>query len=103
MENRWGIPKDVEDVVLLRDLNCVYCNIEFSNSSRKTKQTWEHIINDIHINNSDNIALCCCSCNASKGSKILEDWLESNYCKKKQISKDTVAPIVKRYLEMNKK
>ena len=101
MANRWGIPKEVEIFVIQRDLKCVYCNVEFSDQSRKTKQTWEHIINDIRINNSDNIALCCCSCNASKGSKLLEDWLESDYCRNKQISKDTVALIVKKYLEMN--
>jgi len=103
MSNRWGIPQEVEDIILQRDLKCVYCNIEFSNISRKSRQTWEHIINDIRINNSDNIALCCCSCNASKGSRTLENWLESNYCKSKQISKETVAPIVKKHLEMNNK
>ena len=87
MANRWGIPKEVEAYVVLRDFKCVYCSIDFSNLSSKTKKTWEHIINDIRINNSDNIALCCSSCNASKGNKVLEDWLESKYCKNKQISK----------------
>ncbi len=101
MANCWGIPKEVEVIVLNRDLKCVYCNIEFSNVSRKSKQTWEHIINDIRINNTDNIALCCCSCNASKGNKILVNWLDSKYCKNKQITKETVAPIVKKHLEKN--
>jgi len=103
MTNRWGIPKEVENLVIQRDLKCVYCNVEFSNLSRKTKPTWEHIINDIKINNSDNIALCCGSCNASKGGKLLDDWLKSSYCKNKKISKDTVAPVVKRHLEINDK
>jgi hypothetical protein len=99
--NRWGIPKDVEEIVLQRDLKCVYCGIVFTNSkeSRKSRQTWEHIINDIRINGPENIALCCASCNASKGTKKLVDWLYSNYCKNKGITANTVALVVKKYLE----
>lgn len=85
MANRWGIPKEVEEFVKKRDKSCVYCGIEFKldEKSRKNKPSWEHIINDIRINGIDNIALCCMSCNASKGAKLLENWLESAYCKKK--------------------
>jgi hypothetical protein len=36
------------------------------------------------------------SCNVSKGAKLLEDWMESEYCKKKKITIDTVASIVKK-------
>ncbi len=97
MANRWGIPKDVEDYVKQRDTKCVYCGVEFSekNKSRKSKPSWEHIINDIRINGIDNITLCCMSCNASKGAKLLEDWLQSDYCKKKNITIESVANIVK--------
>ena len=63
--------------------------------SRKTKPTWEHIVNDIRIATKENIALCCTSCNASKGAKLLEDWFQSGYCKARNISKDTVALVVK--------
>jgi len=103
MANKWGIPKEVEEFVKKRDLTCVYCNNKFSNTDRKLKQTWEHIINDIRINNSENITLCCYSCNASKGNKTLEDRLESKYCKEKNITKETVAPVVKIHLEMKLK
>ncbi|MEP3836635.1 MAG: HNH endonuclease [Algibacter sp.] len=84
-------------LVLSRDKSCVYCGITFikNDNSRKTKQSWEHIVNDIRINRADNIALCCMSCNASKGAKLLETWLESKYCKDKGITKDTVALVVK--------
>lgn len=101
MANRWGIPKNTEDIVKERDLKCVYCGIVFSteNISRKDKPSWEHIINDIRINSTDNIALCCMSCNASKGSKLLEYWLESDYCKKKEITVDSVAEVVKMVLK----
>lgn len=101
MANRWGIPKDVEQLVKERDLNCVYCGVSFdsNNLSFKTRPTWEHIINDIRINGVDNIALCCGSCNASKGSKLLSDWLNSKYCLTKEITKEKVASVVKRAIE----
>jgi len=105
MANRWGIPKDVEEFVKQRDLFCVYCGISFTNiiPTYKTRPTWEHIINDIKINGIDNIALCCGSCNASKGRKFLEDWLTGKYCSTKGITKDNVAQVVKEYLNRQKK
>jgi len=97
MANKWGIPKDVEDFVKERDLKCVYCGVEFSknNESRKSKPSWEHIVNDNRINGIDNISLCCMSCNASKGAKVLTDWLNSDYCKRNDITEKTVAQVVK--------
>lgn len=101
MANKWGIPKEVEKTVLQRDLFCVYCGVDFSinHESRKTKPSWEHIVNDIRTSTIDNIALCCTSCNASKGAKQLEEWLEAKYCKTKRISKETVANVVKDALD----
>lgn len=97
MANRWEIPKDVEDFVKERDSKCVYCGVEFSNNneSRKSKPSWEHIVNDIRINGIDNISLCCMACNASKGAKLLEEWLKSDYCKRNEITEETVAEVVK--------
>ena len=101
MANRWGIPKEIEEIVKKRDTSCVYCGVTFSekDNSRKNKPTWEHIVNDIRINGTNNIALCCMSCNASKGSKLLEEWLESEYCKKKNISVESVSEIVRKAIE----
>jgi 5-methylcytosine-specific restriction endonuclease McrA len=94
--NRWGIPKSVEMHVLARDLKCVYCNIEFNScGTRKSKASWEHIVNDVRIATPQNIALCCMSCNASKGAKLLESWLKTPYCQAKRISPETVADVVK--------
>ncbi len=100
MPNRWGIPKHVEEAVRARDTQCVYCGISFLQTefSNKTRPTWEHIVNDIRINGVDNIALCCGSCNASKGNKILAEWLKSNYCLKKGITLKTVASVVKAHI-----
>jgi hypothetical protein len=100
MANRWGIPGNIEEIVKKRDINCVYCGIPFNNSviSYKTRPTWEHIINDIRINGLDNISLCCGSCNASKGAKHLNDWLNSKYCETRGITEDNVAQVVKDHL-----
>jgi hypothetical protein len=100
MANRWGIPMEVEVIVLKRDLRCVYCGIQFreSDENRKTRKTWEHIVNDIRLNGSENIALCCGSCNASKGNKNLDEWLKSKYCISKNINQHTVAMVVKKQL-----
>ena len=97
MANKWGIPIKTEEFVVNRDLACVYCGVDFSidHESRKTKPTWEHIVNDIRITTIENIALCCTSCNASKGAKLLEDWHKSSYCNFKEITKETVAEVVK--------
>ena len=69
-----------------------------SGVSRKSVATWEHIINDASIITRENIARCCVSCNSSKGTKDLSDWLQSSYCKKKGINKETVADVVKNAL-----
>lgn len=100
MANRWGIPKDVETLVRDRDLSCVYCGTSFTNSAQthKTRATWEQIVNDIRLNKSDNIALCCGSCNVSKGSKLVFTWLKSDYCISKGIRIDSVAKVVKDHL-----
>lgn len=101
MSNRWGIPKNIEEIVKDRDTSCVYCGVKFTtnDNSRKNKPSWEHIVNDIRINGSDNIALCCMSCNASKSSKLLVDWLESDYCKNKDITVNSVAEVVKKAID----
>jgi hypothetical protein len=101
--NKWGIPDWLEVEVRARDTHCVYCGVRMLEKiprygPRKAVATWEHIINDASIVTRENIARCCASCNSSKGTKRLSDWLQSDYCKKHGISKDTVANVVKRAL-----
>ena len=101
--NRWNIRAWLEEEVKERDKTCVYCGIQMiekmpPNGSRKTVATWEHIINDASIITRENIARCCASCNSSKGTKDLADWLKSSYCQKRGINKDTVAEVVKNAL-----
>lgn len=98
--NNWGIPDWLEREVEERDTMCVYCGVRMLNvvsrgGPRKTVATWEHIINDASIISRENIARCCASCNSSKGAKILSDWLGSDYCKRRGITRDTVAKVVR--------
>lgn len=93
MANRWGIPLEVEKAVLIRDERCVYCGCEFG-SERARKRSWEHIINDVDIATVENIALCCVGCNASKGAKVLTQWLDSLGAKRRGIAETTLAPVV---------
>ena len=106
--NRWGIHAWLEEEVRTRDKNCVYCGVQMiekihQGGSRITVATWEHIINDSSIVNCENIARCCAACNSSKGTKELSDWLQSSYCKKRGITKDTVAEFVKKALKTESK
>lgn len=98
--NRWKIPEALEREVLARDTQCVYCGVAFVPVSalRRHRPSWEHIVNGEKIVTRENIARCCISCNASKGMKLLSDWLESGYCKRRGITKETVALVVKRAL-----
>jgi len=100
MANKWNIPGWLELEVRERDKVCVYCGVGFTpvQVARKSAASWEHIINDAKIVTLENIALCCCGCNASKGQKQLSVWLLSKYCLTRGISPATVAPIVKRAL-----
>lgn len=99
MSNAWGIPKDIEDLVLERDKRCVYCGCEFG-IERAKKKSWEHIINDITITTLDNIALCCVGCNASKGNKELITWLHSKNAQNRGITSETIADVIKAYLRI---
>ena len=51
MANKWGIPKEVEELFKKRDLNCVYCGIQFTNTlvTHKARPTWEHIIKTLEL------------------------------------------------------
>jgi hypothetical protein len=99
--NRWNIPERLEEAVRERDKSCIYCGIIFSDDpqSFRERRSWEHIVNDANIITLENIALCCRGCNSSKGAKLLAVWMGSLYCKRKNISKDTVAQVVKEMLQ----
>src|SRR3989344_2023138 len=96
--NRWKIPKTLENKIKNRDNSCVYCGSKFNRESYTQKATLEHIDNNAKNISETNIVLCCASCNASKGTKRLSEWLNSPYCQKKKINKETIANIVQEFL-----
>lgn len=98
--NNFNIPQWLEDKVRNRDICCVYCGVVMDSvpGDRKNVSSWEHIENDKPINQEWNCARCCMSCNASKGTKPLSEWLGSEFCTNKGITKYSVAPFIKKYL-----
>ena len=104
MANSWNIPLWLEAEVRARDATCVYCGISFTTASvsKKSAASWEHIINDETIVTRENIALCCCGCNASKGQKELSVWLQSKYCVERGIAEESVAPIIKQAIAVGR-
>lgn len=103
--NRWNIPPELEALVVARDDACIYCRRAFSGrgGTRGQRPSWEHIVNDVAIVSKENIALCCVSCNASKGAKPLEQWLRSKFCATRGIRKEYVAAVVQAALSQRAK
>jgi hypothetical protein len=99
--NRWGIPELLERFVSARDTSCIYCGSCFvaEGAKRGQKASWEHIINDARIITPGNIALCCISCNASKGNRTLSEWLKSRYCQRRAITRESIAEVAKAALD----
>ena len=105
---RWNIPDNLELEVRARDVRCIYCGVEMlarprADGRRARVATWEHIINDARVITRENIALCCTACNASKGTKLLGEWLKSTYCKSRGITADTIARVAVAALVSEKK
>jgi hypothetical protein len=106
MTNNYNIPDWLEKKVKIRDQFCVYCQVKLkeyphTKGTPSDKATFEHIDND-GPPSEENIALCCASCNSSKGVKKLKDWLNSPYCRDKNINIKNVAAIIRLYLESKK-
>jgi hypothetical protein len=114
MANRWGIssrvlrnaakyniPDRVVRQAARRDKSCVYCKLRFriGARSRMNLASWEHM-DDHSVEHPKiwNVALCCGRCNTSRGPKGLADWFDSAYCRERNISRRTVAPVIRRYL-----
>ena len=98
--NRWNIPDWLENEVIARDRQCIYCGVSFESApeSPGARPTWEHIVNNARIISRENIARCCSSCNASKGAKDLGVWLGSAYCQRRGIAQQSIAEVARRAL-----
>ena len=104
--NRWGIPDWLEKKVRDRDKFCVYCHIPMKEYPRIKgtpcdKATIEHMDDEAVAHPTEkNIAICCGSCNSSRGARKLLDWFELPHCKNrsKPINEETVDEIVREFL-----
>lgn len=103
MSNKYGIPEEALNKIRTRDKDCVYCHKIMIYPCVGDKQrdwaTIEHLNYLPPWNNPDTVAICCGSCNSSRGKKKLLDWFMNKYCIEKNINEKTVSEPVKRYIE----
>lgn len=106
MSNKYGIPEHDLNKIRLRDKTCVYCHkkmIDSKNGARHSDWvTIEHLNFLPPWDDPSTVAICCQSCNSSRGKKKLLDWFKTPYCIKRNINENTVAEPVKRYLRLIK-
>ena len=107
MANKFEIPEEVEMRIRHRDTSCVYCHKKMIypciSGEERDWATIEHLREKKPFYWKDGLleewlAICCGSCNSSRGKKSLPDWFKSPYCTEKGISADSVAKPVRDYL-----
>jgi 5-methylcytosine-specific restriction endonuclease McrA len=105
MSNTYGISEQVEQEIRARDKSCVYCGIvmkQYPHSMAASGATIEHFNNDGPFEEKSNAAICCRSCNSSKGAMKLSAWFKTAYCQEKKINEETVSKPVKAYIRLEK-
>lgn len=104
MANKYGIPEDNLQKIRERDISCVYCHKLMidpkQGGQRKNWATIEHLNFMPPWNNPTTIAMCCWSCNSSRGVKKITDWFKSTYCLERNINIETVADPVKEFIKI---
>jgi len=109
MGNDFYVPKKVRDKIRERDKFCIYCGIELKDhpgikGTKTDKATIEHMDGYSEKHPEEwNMAMCCGSCNSSRGPKSLTKWFETPYCKERNINRETVAKVVKNYISIIEK
>lgn len=111
-KKNFGIPDKVLAELIARDTACVYCHkimiYPYVANNSKNSATIEHLNFDGPFHWSDglqteDIVICCGSCNSSRGAKTLPDWFRTQYCMERNINETSVAEPVKSYLQRQKK
>ena len=104
MPNKYGIPEKELDKSRARDKTCVYCHKKMVDpklgGTRKDWATIEHLNYLPPWNNSITVAICCGSCNSSRGKKKIADWFKKSYCLEKNINSKTFTKLVKEYIRL---
>jgi hypothetical protein len=106
MSNTYKISDKDEQEIRARDKKCVYCHIwvrQKPHAMGGTGATIEHFNNDGPFDKKYNIAICCRSCNSSKGTKTLTEWFKTPYCREKNINRAKVLKPVKEYMSLCRK
>jgi len=100
--NRYGIPDAELDAIRARDQACVYCHKAMRDPAdggwRGDWATIEHLNSDPPFDDPATVAICCGSCNSSRGAKTIAEWFCSDYCRARRISLATVAEVVRAYV-----
>jgi hypothetical protein len=106
MRTRYGIPQAVLDVVVARDVVCVYCQTEMIPEGSPARRGWvdrakwasiehlNHLPTGQHAYpmTPEYFVIACFGCNAARRDKPLAEWVDEKGIR------DTVAPVVKAYL-----
>lgn len=107
MSNRYGLRDEDLEKIRARDKICVYCRKKMTNPKNKGwRGDWATIEHLNHLppwNNPKTVTMCCGSCNSSRGNKKLLDWFQTKYCLDRNININTVARIVRDYINQQKK
>jgi hypothetical protein len=118
MKTNYGIPQEELDKVVARDTDCVYCHkkmiypVDPNNYGDSAtiehlnyKEDWDSVSSYLREGKPvpEIIAICCGSCNSSRSNKALLDWFKTSYCQERNINKETVAEVVKQYIEKYEK
>lgn len=118
MTNKFQIPQEVLDRVGEPDNRCVYCiqpleEYKHHAGSKNRMATIEHLREegpfywrDVVVDGvlkqggvkEEDLAICCVSCNSSRGAKPLIDWFAGEYCRERNIDRATVRGRVREYL-----
>ncbi len=94
---KYGIPAEIEAEIRARDVRCVYCGKEMvpPKSDPRRRADWatiEHLCSGpgaFHPGQTaEDFAICCFSCNSSRGEKLLPDWVGDR----------PIAPVVQRFM-----
>jgi hypothetical protein len=100
--NRYALPEKDVARIRERDRTCVYCHKRMvpsgSDGPRSDWATIEHLNHLPPWDNPETAAICCWSCNSSRGNRLLSDWFTSEYRRIRAINEASVAEPVGSFL-----
>jgi hypothetical protein len=100
MKTQYGISGAVLAALRRRDENCVYCDVLMPDRKDSANGCDYATIEHLYPPGNDPtwVSWCCNGCN-SRHKKPLREWFSSPYCVERCINENTVAPIIKQFLD----